>query len=460
MNTRMVLTVSWAAMLIGIESVYGADAYPRRTAIVEAIAKTRSAIVSLSTLQIIPARFEDQEGGRIRGLGTGVIIDPRGYIVTNYHVVLKVDEIQAHMHDGKKFPARRICFDDRADLAILKIDSNREFDYLPLWGAGDPILGETVIAIGNPYGLEGTVSTGIISAVGRELKLPNDEVFQNLIQTDAGINPGNSGGPLLNINGDLLGINIAIRSNAQNIGFAVPTGHVRWIVDKLMTRQNTVVAQQGLYIEEVNIREKPEAGDRARPVVRVTHVEPDSAAFRQGFRAGDELLAVGRQPVRLQFDVARIFWDRKYDESMVVLVRRDGQQVPIKFTLQAPKELSDAELLWQHVGIEVQTVAAERVRKVHSSLNGGLLVLRVAPGSIADKSDIRPGDILIGLDEWATVESGNVRWVMQWKDLPQRQPISYQVIREGRRATGSIRLPYLHEAAENSNSARTASATR
>jgi serine protease Do len=448
MNLRRHSLAVWCAFNLLAWNVSALESNPRRTAIVEAVAKTRSAIVSLSTIRNIPARFEDQDNnGRVRGLGTGVIIDPRGYVVTNYHVVEKVDEIQTRTFDGHEFAARVVSYDDRADLALVKMDASRELDYLPLWGAGEPILGETVIAIGNPYGLEGTISTGIVSAVGRQLRLPNGEVFNDLIQTDASINPGNSGGPLLSINGDLLGINIAIRSHAQGIGFAVPTAQVRKIVERMMTRPNQMMVHHGLHVEEVVPPEKS-AGQRLVPVLRISQVEPDSAAYRQGFRKGDELVSVANQPVRVRFDLARIFWDRKSDESLVVLVRRNSQQIPIKVTLLPPREVTDGEVLWQHLGLEMQPVSAQRVRTVHSSLNGGLLILKVAPRSIADRVDFRPGDILIGLDEWATVEVGNVRWVMQWKELPQRLPISYVLIREGRRINGKISLPYLPESTE------------
>jgi serine protease Do len=342
------------------------------------------------------------------------------------------------LSDGREYPARVLRNDDRADLAVLRIDSGRELPYLPLWGAGPAILGETVIAIGNPYGLENSVTTGIISAIGRELKLPNGETFTDLIQTDASINPGNSGGPLLNINGDLLGINVAIRSNAQGIGFTIPTERVRRIVERLMGDQTSTIVQHGLYVEEV--RMPANGAGSAESIVRVAQVQSDSEAFKQGFREGDELLRIARQQVRLRFDIERIFWDRELSEPLEVQVKRAGRMVDLKLTLKRPNE---SESLWQTLGVMVEKVPPERVRPVYEALNGGLLLLKVAPGSPAAAAGFRAGDILIGLHEYETIETGNVRYIMQLPDLAKIQPIEYHLIRDSRIVRGRFALPAL-----------------
>lgn len=414
--------------------------YDRRTAIVEAIGKTRDAIVNLRTLRVIPARFDDDTTGRVKGLGTGVLIDPRGYVVTNYHVVEKVDQIEALTSKNQRFKARVVTFDDRADLAVLKIDGRDDFPFLPLGGAGEPLLGETVIVIGNPYGLENSVSTGIVSAVNRELKLPNGEIFDDLIQTDASINPGNSGGPLVNINGDLLGINVAIRSNAQGIGFAIPTRKVQQIVRDIMGTPRISIAQHGLYVEELARDERQ--GAPVTPIIRVGKVEPDSPAEKIGILTGDEVVTVAGQLVRIPFDLDRILWDRKFGDSLTITVRRNGGETKsFTLTFNPPKELSDGDVLWQHFGIRVRTVEASTVKPVYQPLNGGLFLVEVLPGSPADKADFRPGDILVGLHQWETIDPNNVRYVMQWKELANHQPIKYHVIRDGVMKTGTIHMP-------------------
>ncbi|QDU64786.1 putative periplasmic serine endoprotease DegP-like precursor [Planctomycetes bacterium Pan216] len=412
----------------------------RRTPVVRAIDKTKAAIVNIRTLRTIPARFDSADaGGRVRGLGTGVLIDPRGFLVTNFHVVEEVDTITVTTSDKQEYKAHVVADDSRADLALLKVDSGRSFPYLPLWGVDQPIVGETVIAIGNPYGLDTSVTTGIVSAVDRELRLPNGELFEELLQTDASINPGNSGGPLININGDLLGINVAIRSNAQGIGFAIPTDEVRRIVQNLMNSTSSSVTNHGLVIEE---RRNNGSDRESNSIVQVRHVEPDSPAAKLGFREGDQLLTVDGQRVSLSFDVNRIFWNRKYGEKLVFSIRRgDTNPKQIWLTITPPKGLSDDEVLWRIFGISTRSVPASRVEGVHDDLNGGLLLLDVASGSAASRSGFQPGDILIGLHDWEMIEPENVRYVMQWDELTSHQPVKYHVIRDGKIVSGSMRVP-------------------
>lgn len=417
----------------------------RRSAIVRAVAKTRDAIVNLRTLRRIPARFEDAEnGGRVKGLGTAVIYDPRGYIVTNYHVVEDVHEIWAVTSQNRTYPARVVAKDTRADIAILRMDPGDKvtFSYLPLWGAGKPILGETVIAIGNPYGYENSVSTGIVSAVDRELKLPNGETFDDLLQTDASINPGNSGGPLLNINGDLLGMNAAIRTNAQGIGFAIPTEKIRAIIQRLLLDKATIpIAKYGLVTEEA-VRVVADTDGPSPSLVKIGYVLPNSHAQKTGFRTGDEVVAIDGQTIKMQFDLQRVLWGRRYGDSLTFTIRhQDGKSEDINMTFAIPKDLSDSEVLWHEVGIRVSKVSAERVRQVYSELNGGLLLMDVASGSPADNAALQPGDIMVGLHTWETIDANNVRFVMQWKDLTRNLPIECHYIRDGKFSSCKIRLP-------------------
>lgn len=409
----------------------------RRSAIVEAIAKAKPAIVSLRTLRVIPARFDNVESGRVRGLGTGVIFDPRGYVVTNYHVVEDVNEIEARTADGKRFSASTVAIDKRADLAILKIDTDRRFKYLSLDGAGGPILGETVVAIGNPYGLEDSVTIGIISAVDRELKLPNGEMFSGLIQTDASINPGNSGGPLLTVEGDLLAINVAIRSNAQGIAFAIPAGRVHEILTEMM-RGARSVRHQGIQVED-NAIVQAVAVENARPgVFRVRAIEPGSPAEQAGVQPGDEVLEIDGQPVQLRFDLDRVFWDRKAGERLPIVIRREGQKQP--FELVVGGAPSDEDLVWRQLGIQVRPVM-EPVRRVQPKWEGGLFIARVRTDSPADRAGFKPGDILCGLDGNMMLQPSHVRYVLKLSDLAERQPVRYHLIRESRIVEGRIHLP-------------------
>ncbi len=410
----------------------------RQNAITDAIEKARPAIVSLKTLRVVPARFENVDAGRVRGLGTGVLIDPRGYIVTNYHVVEEVDEIEARTADGLYFPASIVETDKRHDLAVLKVNVNRTLPYLSLLGAGSGIRGETVIAIGNPYGLEDSVTLGIVSAVDRELKLPNGEVFQGLIQTDANINPGNSGGPLITIDGQLLGINVAIRSNAQGIAFAIPTQRVREIVSTMMERASNV-SNVGLGIEENPIQRVGGIPAPPEGVVRVRQVVPGSAAWQAGVRDGDELIAIGDERIETSFDIERIFWNRRDGDTLSLKVRRAGQELDQRLTI-ASREAGDDGFLWELVGVRVRPVV-DAVRRVQPKWEGGLLILEVRPGSPADQAALRPGDILAGLHDRMVLEARHIRSVMRMPDFGNSQPVRYHIVRDGQVFSDRITLP-------------------
>ncbi|HEV3166039.1 MAG TPA: trypsin-like peptidase domain-containing protein, partial [Isosphaeraceae bacterium] len=200
----------------------------RRSPVVEAVQKVQPAVVSISSEKKAasasrwPFTAEESQRPRVSGMGTGVILDGRGYILTNQHVVDKVQGILVHLHDGSSLAGRVVQQDEAIDLAILKVDAGKPLPTIALGASADLMVGEEVITIGNAYGYENTVSVGIISALNRNVTLSDEQVYRNLIQTDACINPGNSGGPLVNIEGELIGINVAVRAGAQGIGFALP----------------------------------------------------------------------------------------------------------------------------------------------------------------------------------------------------------------------------------------------
>jgi serine protease Do len=180
--------------------------YSRRTPIVEAVQKTRDSVVTVKVFK---------SGRSKETVGTGVIVDERGFIITNRHVIHQGQRVTIRLADGLDVSARVLAADPRCDLAILRIRTSRALQALLLAPASDVMVGETVIAVGHPFGYRNTVSTGIISAVDREIEMPTGDILSGLLQTDANINPGNSGGPLLNINGELIGINAALREGAH-----------------------------------------------------------------------------------------------------------------------------------------------------------------------------------------------------------------------------------------------------
>jgi len=222
----------------------------RRTPLVVAVEKVSPAVVNIYTSEIgrsprNPFRdfgnnlfdqfFNDffyQNRNNKKSLGSGVLIDREGYIITNEHVVARASEIHVALSDKREFEARVIGADIKSDLAIIKIDSKQFLPFVSMGRSDDLMIGEQVLAIGNPFGLRHTVTTGIISALNRNIRAGKNKVYSDFIQVDASINPGNSGGPLLNINGSLIGINTAIYQKAEGIGFAIPIDDAKRIVDE------------------------------------------------------------------------------------------------------------------------------------------------------------------------------------------------------------------------------------
>jgi serine protease Do len=223
MRCRSVRASAWAlAFLACLAAAAPASAqYSRRTPIVEAVEKSQPSILTLKV---------EKKGGFGKTseiVGTGVIVDERGYAVTNRHVVQSAGAIKAIPSEGSPVAAKVVLEEPAHDLAIIKLEGDRLYRPLPLGPSCDVMVGEAVIAVGNPFGYTNTVSRGIVSALNREIQIPSGETLTGLIQTDAPINPGSSGGPLININGELIGINVAMREGAQGIGFAIPSDSIK-----------------------------------------------------------------------------------------------------------------------------------------------------------------------------------------------------------------------------------------
>jgi serine protease Do len=308
--------------------------HSRRSPIVEAVQKTRGSIVTIRVCQ--------RYAGRSTITGTGVIVDERGFVVTNRHVVGSSSQVMVQLADGTDLPARVLLRDSSCDLAVLRVRAGRKLPALALAPVSDLMVGETVIAIGHPYGYVNTVSTGIISALNREITMPSGEVLTGLIQTDASINPGNSGGPLLNINGELIGINAALREGAQGIAFAINAGTVRQMLSRHLSAQNVAGVSHGLACAEKVLGE---TGDRQRVVV--ADVAEETPAAAAGVQKGDEILAVAARPVANRFDVERALWEKHPGEKVALKVRRQGKELTVTLTLSPAAEATQLTHLFE-----------------------------------------------------------------------------------------------------------------
>ncbi len=318
-----------AAVAPALLAVWGGGAgteargqYSRRTPIVEAVQKTRAGIVTIKV---------EKRGGLARKdvVGTGVIVDERGYVVTNRHVIASAEHVTVHLADGTELAGEVFVEDASHDLAVIRIKSSRKLQALSLGPASDLMVGETVIAVGHPFGYTNTVSTGIVSALGREITMPGGEVLGNLIQTNAGINPGNSGGPLLNINGEVIGINVALREGAQGIAFALNADAVQQVLSKHLSAVKVGGVKHGLVCWEAVAEE----GQRRQRVL-VHDVAERTPAAAAGLRSGDQIVRVAGRSVANRFDVERALWSFKPEDCVPLTILRQGKEMTLALPLE------------------------------------------------------------------------------------------------------------------------------
>jgi serine protease Do len=439
--------VRWGAVVIGLAAGWPglapaqvapslAPGNPRRSPIVEVVERVKDAVVNIHSERTVTAPDPadvfslNAAPSRVNGMGTGIVIDPRGYIITNQHVVDDVQVIRVRLADGSTYPARVLARDHESDLALVKIDARKPLKTIPLGTANDLMVGETVLAIGNAYGYEHTVTTGVVSAVKRDVTLNKDIAYKSLIQTDASINPGNSGGPLVNVHGELIGVNVAIRAGAQGIGFAIPVDSmIRVAGDMLSVRRRQGLTHGLKLADQVEPNSSP-----ARRSVSVERVESGPSSPAAGFQRGDVIHRVGDQAVSTSLDVERALLDRPAGEKVPVAVRRGGQETAVDLVLQNADRLptSPGELVWRKLGLRLAPTNGETITRVNSQLHGGLTVTEVLPESVSGKAGIQRGDILIGLHQWETVSLDNVNYVLTHPELNSFNPLRFFIIRGGK----------------------------
>jgi len=407
----------------------------RRTPLVELVDRVKGAVVNIHSERLVQGQSTQEllalapSQNRINGMGTGIIIDPRGYIVTNHHVVEDVNFIRVKLADGTSCNAQVVARSHEQDIALLKIEVNQKLPVMPLGTAQDLMVGETVVAIGNAYGYEHTVSSGIVSALKRDVTLNKEVSYKALIQTDACINPGNSGGPLLNVHGDLVGVNVAIRAGAQGIGFAIPVDTmIRVVADMLKTRhrQNT--------FDGLTVRDRLDSTpDGVLRTVVVERVEPGSPAELANLQKGDAIVRLGDVAVLCSYDVDRALLDRNPSDHLAVVSRRQSQESKAEMVLQAAErsKATLAELAWKKLGIVGSPLSGELVARVNRQLHGGLEIAQLNPDGAAARAGIKKGDILVGLHQWETLTLDNVAYVLTNPDLANFLPLSFYIVRGG-----------------------------
>ena len=457
---RICLLVLVGLLAAGMVSPARADRTTRRTAVVEAVDRAKQSVVNISSEKNSasnnrwPFKPEESQRPKVSGMGTGVIVDPRGFILTNHHVVDKVQGIEVHLADGTNLPARVITSDREMDLAVLKVEAGRSLVPVTIGSSADLMVGETVITIGNAFGYENTVSQGIVSCIKRNVTLADEQVYHNLIQTDACINPGNSGGPLINIDGELVGINVATRAGAQGIGFALPIDDVKRVASDMMSTRKLALKWHGLVATEAW------QGDDRRVIL--TEVQPTSPAEAAGFRAGDQVVKVGDLPVINALDIERGLLDSQPGQPTKVVVRRDGREQNFAIDIRpvgragaapaasvaAATPTTEAEdvstAVWRTLGLKVTPVDSRYVVGANAKLHGGLYVQSVRNGGPGARATIRKGDILVGLiigeRELETVRAGDVIYILRQPELAQSPVLPFLIIRDQMVQKGAINL--------------------
>jgi serine protease Do len=406
----------------------------RQTPIVDAVKRVRAAVVNIHSERTVAMTAEQlfstaPTQNRINGMGTGILIDPRGYIITNQHVVDEVNTLRVRLADGTTATARVLARDAETDLALVKIDVNKPLPTMPLGTATDLMVGETVVAIGNAYGYEHTVTVGVVSALGRDVALNKEVSYKQLIQTDASINPGNSGGPLLNVHGDLIGVNVAIRAGAQGIGFAIPVDTMIRVAADMMANRVRSGGPLGLRLKNEVISNRDDTGPQRQAVVE--RVDANGPAGQAGLQRGDVLLRVGDQPVQTSLDLERGLLERAPGDKVTLMVRRNNAEERLEMVL-------GADVVWRRLGLRLQAAAAEDVTRTNPQLHGGMLVADVRSDSPASKAGLQRGDILVGLHQWEMLTTDNVLFVLNHPNLAAFSPVKYYSVRAGQLQHGTL----------------------
>lgn len=376
-------------------------------------------VVNVSTTQVrkmaqdVPSPFDQGDprndllerffGGRIprgpqrqNGVGSGFIIDNKGTILTNYHVVNNAQKVSVTLSDGKSYDAKVIGKDEKTDIAVIKIDAGRDLPAVALGDSDRLEVGEWVMAIGNPFGLDHTVTSGIVSAKGRQI---GAGPYDNFIQTDASINPGNSGGPLLNLRGEVVGINTAIFSQSGGnigIGFAIPTNSVKDLLPQLRDKGRVVRGYLGTTVQKITPEIADSLGLKQNAGALVADVVKGGPAEKAGLKAGDIIVEFDRKEIKDSSDLPAAVARVAPGTAVQLKIAREGKQISLPITVG---EMKDSEVVASvgqesEMGLTVQPITPDIAQSLGLERAEGLVVASVKPGSAADEAGLRSGDVI------------------------------------------------------------------
>lgn len=438
-NTRYSRLALVSTALLAVPLAFAAASELRNSPIVKAVQEAEPAVVNIHGRKTVRAESASLGAAdsvrQVNGMGTGIAIDSRGYILTNYHVVEGVSNIQVTLADGSSAIGRQIAHDPKTDLAVIKIDLKQPMPVPRLGTSCDLMKGEGVIAIGNAYGYEHTVTRGIISALHRNVQVSDDQKYNDLIQCDASINPGNSGGPLLNMDGEVIGINVAVRVGAQGIGFAIPIDEALEVAARIMSVEKIDQTSHGIVGKTVT--------EPGKSQFVVTSVKPGSPAEAAGLEAGDVVTAIGERKIERALDVELACLGQRTGEELAIESTRDGELATSSLALsQSSKSLKPAlaDRSWTTLGLRLTVTDQAEFERLKTRYRGGLAVLDVRPGSPAAQQGIRRGDVLVGMHVWETISLENIAYILDREDLTKLDPLVFYIVRGSDTLYGHLRL--------------------
>ena len=355
---------------------------------------------------------EKKQVRKISSLGSGFVIDPEGTIVTNNHVINNADEIFVTFSDGQKYPAEIVGRDSRTDVAVLKVKVSKKLPFLTLGDDSKMRVGDWVFAIGNPFGLGGSLSVGVVSAVNRNI---NSGPYDSYIQTDAAINKGNSGGPLFNLEGEVIGVNTAIISpsgGSVGIGFAMPANLVKTVISQLQDYGETRRGWLGVRIQEVT-SELAESLSMDRPYgALVSEVTPNGPAEKSGIKQGDVIISFDGKKVSKMHNLPRIVAETKIDKHVEVTVLRRGKKRKLNVQIgrleertsgnkeQSSSQQDNKDNYLKILGLTLKTLNNDMRESAKLKENeGGVYIVSVDQESIVDTNEIRAGYIILEINQ-------------------------------------------------------------
>ncbi len=398
-------------------------------------------------------RFQNEQQQRPqkqRSLGSGFIISDDGYIVTNYHVVADADVIRVNFQGNKNkssIPAKLVGSDEETDIALLKVEVKEKLPFLKFGDSDALQVGSWLLAIGNPFGLDHTVTAGILSAKGRVI---HAGPFDNFLQTDASINPGNSGGPLLNMNGEVIGINTAIIAGGAGIGFAIPSSMASKIVEQIKEGKKIRRGWLGVTIQDVDENSAKALGlDRPRGAL-IGSVMAGEPAEKAGIKPGDVILNVDGKDIADSNNLLHVIAGKNPGTDVKLDVWRDGKTVPLTLTLgeRTPEQLTAQRggpakpgkgQESDSLGISVRPVTAEEARALKLEKNQGLMVVGVTPGKPAAENDIRQGDVIVSANLKIVSTPQQLAKILS-EDAKERGAVMLQINRRGQLSFRAVPL--------------------